>query len=171
MKEKDFPIVSVLVAVRNEENCIVNCLNSLIAQDYPQDRFEVLIGDDQSEDDTANLVSAKIKNRTRFKLLTINRNCGKTKGKANVLAQLAQEAKGTYFIITDADMQLPTNWISGMVNEITDEIGVVTGCTIPMGSSSLDALQAIDWIKAQAQIYLLSKINIPVTSLGNNMLV
>ncbi|TAK56785.1 MAG: glycosyltransferase family 2 protein [Dehalococcoidia bacterium] len=51
------PFVSVLVPVRNEERHIERCLRSLAAQDYPRDRFEVLVIDGRSDDATRELVS------------------------------------------------------------------------------------------------------------------
>lgn len=51
------PFVSVLVPVRNEERYIERCLYSLAAQDYPRDRFEVLVIDGESTDATAEIVA------------------------------------------------------------------------------------------------------------------
>lgn len=51
------PFVSVLIPVRNEERYIERCLYSLSAQDYPRDRFEVLVIDGQSTDTTRQIVS------------------------------------------------------------------------------------------------------------------
>jgi succinoglycan biosynthesis protein ExoA len=46
------PFVSVLVPVRNEAGYIRNCLAALAAQDYPRDRFEVIVIDGESTDRT-----------------------------------------------------------------------------------------------------------------------
>ncbi len=51
------PFVSVLVPVRNEARYIERCLRSLAEQDYPRDRFEVLVIDGRSDDATRELVS------------------------------------------------------------------------------------------------------------------
>ncbi|RLC94911.1 MAG: hypothetical protein DRI40_06900, partial [Chloroflexi bacterium] len=48
------PFVSVLVPARNEESDIVQCLESLCKQDYPD--YEILVLDDSSTDSTAALV-------------------------------------------------------------------------------------------------------------------
>jgi succinoglycan biosynthesis protein ExoA len=49
------PLVSVLVPMRNEERYIEACLCSLAAQDYPHDRFEVLVIDGASTDRSRDL--------------------------------------------------------------------------------------------------------------------
>ena len=50
------PFVSVLIAVRNEAGHIGRCLQGLVGQDYPRDRFEVIVLDGQSTDATADEV-------------------------------------------------------------------------------------------------------------------
>lgn len=50
------PFVSVIVPVRNEAACIGHTLTRLLAQDYPSDRFEVLVADGASTDATAAIV-------------------------------------------------------------------------------------------------------------------
>ena len=44
------PTVSLLVAMRNEERYIKACLRSILAQDYPADRLEVVVLDGNSTD-------------------------------------------------------------------------------------------------------------------------
>src|SRR6476469_6201765 len=50
--------VSVIIAARNEEHNIVACLHSIIDQDYPTELFEVIVVDDFSEDQTADVVNS-----------------------------------------------------------------------------------------------------------------
>ena len=54
------PLVSVIVAMRNEEGFIKRCLNSLAAQDYPQELLEVLVLDGRSTDQSREIVSSKV---------------------------------------------------------------------------------------------------------------
>ena len=51
----DFPFISILIAARNEETNLEACLNSVLQQKYPADRFEVILIDDHSEDQTPNI--------------------------------------------------------------------------------------------------------------------
>jgi glycosyltransferase involved in cell wall biosynthesis len=46
------PFVSVILPVRNEAGFIGDCLRALAAQDYPHDRFEVILVDGRSTDAT-----------------------------------------------------------------------------------------------------------------------
>ncbi len=48
----DLPFISVIIAVRNEQGFIGRCLQSLAAQDYPRELFEVIVLDGGSTDAT-----------------------------------------------------------------------------------------------------------------------
>lgn len=54
---ESFPFVSIVMPIRNESVCILAALESLAAQDYPVDQFEIVIADGISTDGTRELVS------------------------------------------------------------------------------------------------------------------
>ena len=47
-----YSLVSIILPVRNETAFIIPCLQSILAQDYPADRMEVLVIDGRSTDGT-----------------------------------------------------------------------------------------------------------------------
>jgi glycosyltransferase involved in cell wall biosynthesis len=53
----EHPFVSVIMPVRNESRFIEECLGDVLAQDYPDDRLEVLIADGMSTDNTREIIS------------------------------------------------------------------------------------------------------------------
>lgn len=55
-ESKVFPTVSVVLPIKNEEKYIIDCLNSLVYQDYPKDRYEIIVVDDSSSDSSPNLI-------------------------------------------------------------------------------------------------------------------
>lgn len=54
--ERNFPLVSVIIPCRNEEKFIDQCLRSVISQDYPKEKLEVLAVDGMSDDGTRKIV-------------------------------------------------------------------------------------------------------------------
>lgn len=51
-----FPLVTVLVPIRNEQAYIARCLNSILRSDYPADRFSVVVIDGDSDDGTREII-------------------------------------------------------------------------------------------------------------------
>jgi cellulose synthase/poly-beta-1,6-N-acetylglucosamine synthase-like glycosyltransferase len=163
-------MVSILIAARNEETHILECLQSLARLDYPPHQLEILIGDDNSTDGTADIVRNFIRDKPHFHYHRISRHLGQARGKANVLAHLARQARGEVFLITDADTQVPPAWVRNMAAARTENIGVAGGVTVPQVTSLWTAFQALDWIQAFGCIRLLSRFGVPVAAPGNNML-
>jgi glycosyltransferase involved in cell wall biosynthesis len=52
----ELPMVSVIIPCRNEEKFIGKCLDSIIANDYPKDKLEVLVMDGMSQDKTKDII-------------------------------------------------------------------------------------------------------------------
>ncbi len=63
------PMISVIVPVRNEGRFIAGTLEQLLTQDYPADRFEVLVADGESTDDTRDIVGAHAARHDNVRLL------------------------------------------------------------------------------------------------------
>lgn len=164
-------MISILIAARNEEDTILTCLQSIAQLNFPEDQWEVWIGDDASEDRTYEQVAAFISGKPQFHLARITETLGQARGKANVLAHLARYATGEQFLITDADVTVPNDWVQIMLAACEPEVGVVTGVTIPQAHNTWTAMQALEWTYALFVIHLLAKCNVPVTAMGNNMLV
>ena len=111
---KEFPFVSVLVAVRNEELVLSDLMTDLQQQDYPADRFEIIMIDDHSEDQSAQLAeSHEINKRNLLKILRLT---GEKTGKKQALQTGIYEAQGDLILTTDADCRVKKSWISTFVS-------------------------------------------------------
>ncbi|UFH52600.1 glycosyltransferase [Spirosoma sp. KNUC1025] len=100
----DRPLVSILIAARDEEYTILACLQAIARQMDGETSVEVLIGDDQSADRTRLVVADYIADKPRFRLVDSVVNQAGLVGKANVLAQLARQARGSLLFLP---MQTP----------------------------------------------------------------
>ena len=56
---KELPFVTTMIVVRNEERYIKKCLESFLRQDYPKDKYEILVIDGCSTDKTIDIVERK----------------------------------------------------------------------------------------------------------------
>ncbi|GAB4036466.1 glycosyltransferase [Spirosoma gilvum] len=165
------PSVSILIAARNEEFSILNCLKAIAELDTPDSVVEVLIGNDQSTDRTDAVVADFVRKHPSFQLIPITESDSGLQGKTNALAQLANQARGQYLFFTDADTQVPTTWVSEMGRYLVGKTGIVTGVTLPDGPKLIHKLQALDWLYNLTLAHWLGSVGIPVTALGNNMAV
>lgn len=66
----DLPFVSIVVPMRNEGAAIRDCLDAVLAQEYPPDRFEVVVVDGESDDGSRLIVEEYAAHDGRVRLLT-----------------------------------------------------------------------------------------------------
>jgi cellulose synthase/poly-beta-1,6-N-acetylglucosamine synthase-like glycosyltransferase len=106
-KTSGHPLMTVVVAVRNEENNIEVLLAQLAHQSYPS--YEVIVVDDHSEDETARIVETFNRAASGFSLL---KNAGV--GKKQALATGVRAARGEIIVTTDADCTVPLTWLHAL---------------------------------------------------------
>lgn len=99
---EELPFVSILVPARNEELNIEHCVGSLLGQDYP--RFEVLVLDDESTDQTPAVLSRLAATAAgRLRVLAGQPLPSGWLGKHWACQQLAEASRGELLLFTDAD--------------------------------------------------------------------
>ncbi len=119
--------VSVIIVARNEAKNLGDVFTCLMNQDYPNGLFEVILADDASEDNTADIVS-------QYSLMGLNIVYLKVSGREQVvspkkhaLSKAIALSKGDIILTTDADCILPQTWISSMISHFTDDVSMVAG--------------------------------------------
>jgi cellulose synthase/poly-beta-1,6-N-acetylglucosamine synthase-like glycosyltransferase len=112
------PSVSVIVPVRDGESNIGDCIDAILAADYPADRREILIVDNASTDGTA----ARIRSRPVRYLHEPN------PGVSNARNRGIAESTGEILAFVDADCLVEPQWLTELVRPFEDpEIGAVGG--------------------------------------------
>jgi len=167
--DENLPTATVVVAARNEEKNILNCLRSLDDLIYPEGKLEIIIVDDDSDDDTNKIVSGFILNQPKFKLIKPLKDFGETIGKARAIANAIEIAKGEIILTTDADCMVSPTWAKTTAGYYKDDVVMVCGYTNQRAENLFESLQDMDFI------YLLTvaggAINLgkPLSAIGNNM--
>lgn len=175
-----FPQISIWVACRNEEKNIENCILSLLDLNYPKDKIQILIGNDQSTDNTRQIILDVIEQNSgqsqynerkpQIQLVDILDDNSGLKAKARVMAQLDKHAIGEYYLITDADVVVNPNWALGLLGSLSNNMGVASGTTMVKSDGIWGWLQEIDWAYFMGLLNLISFSGIPATAVGNNMI-
>jgi len=142
------PSVSVVVPARNEEAVIGETLASLLAQDYPPDRFEIVVVDDRSTDGTADVVRDAGAHAANLCLVRQTRVDPTRSPKKQALAGGVRAAKGEVIMMTDADCFHHPQWISGAIERMKREVGMVVGqarFALPPDAPLWQRMQALDF--------------------------
>lgn len=120
--EDGLPVVSVLVAARNERAVIAGRLRNLLDQDYPQDRLEVLVVSDASDDGTDEIVAGS--GDPRVRLVRQPQRAGKTAG----INRIAPLARGSILVQTDANVLFARGAVRALAAAFRDQgVGVALG--------------------------------------------
>jgi len=115
------PHVSVLIAAYNEQQCIARRIENLLAQDYPADKLEILVGSDASTDETDAIVQ-------HYAARGVKLSRAERSGKAGVLSRLVALAKGEVLVMTDANTDFERDAIRRLVQPLReDDVGLVCG--------------------------------------------
>ncbi|MDD2509475.1 MAG: glycosyltransferase [Aliarcobacter skirrowii] len=107
MNKDNLLFVSVIVPVFNDEKRIGKCIESLLSQTYPKDKFEIIIVDNNSYDKTIKIIkeySVKILHENNIQSSYAARNKG------------IKNAQGEVLAFTDSDCIIDKNWILNSVN-------------------------------------------------------
>ena len=115
--DQTFPMVSIVIAARNEEKNIKQCLEKCVNQAYPSIKFEIVVVNDRSEDKTAKIIKKFAIDYKNVRLINIEALPAeyKNSGKKYALKQGIENSKGEIILLTDADCLPKTGWIKGIV--------------------------------------------------------
>jgi GT2 family glycosyltransferase len=114
VRDSNLPFVSVVVPTYNRAPLLPGCLDSLRAQEYPPDRFEIVVVDDGSTDGTSQVVSEMA--RPEGGRVPSIRLVRKPNGGLNTARNAGVAvARGDPICFLDDDVELPRGWLRAMV--------------------------------------------------------
>jgi len=110
----DWPAVTVVFSVFNEESVISKKLDSLIQSDYPKDKLQILIGSDNSSDRTNAIIEEYIVKYSYIKLVKKTIRHGKLK----IINELVDLTTTQYLVFTDANVFFELNTVKALVSNL-----------------------------------------------------
>ncbi len=105
------PFCSVIVLNYNGESVIKNVIDSLLELDYPKNRFEIIIVDNNSKDKSKNIILSLAKLDKRIKTIFLKENAGFSKGNNTGI----KAAKGKYILLLNNDCLVDQVWLRELV--------------------------------------------------------
>ncbi|MGB3365860.1 MAG: glycosyltransferase family 2 protein, partial [Acidaminobacteraceae bacterium] len=125
-----YPMISIMIPSHNEEVVIYKTLLAMIKMNYPNDRYEIIVINDNSKDKTGEIIE-RVKSENPASLINHVEVIGDRggKGKSNALNIGFQEANGEFLVIYDADNTPNAMALKYLLDEImsNDNYGAVIG--------------------------------------------
>lgn len=129
-KIQHYPTVSIVVPAHNEEKVIRRTVKSLLSFNYPIDKMELIVINDNSNDGTGRVLKniKQIYKNFNFKIITTDSITG-GKGKSNALNIGFKNSKGEYIAVYDADNTPNKNALIYLIKRIykDERLGAVIG--------------------------------------------
>ena len=117
----DFPKITVAIVAHNSGRIIGECIQSVITQEYPKDRYDIVVVDDSNDEDTIRICK---QNGVRY----IYAPEANSPGKGRNIA--LKNATGEIIAFIDTDCIAPRDWLIKIVKDFAenpDVVGVVGG--------------------------------------------
>jgi cellulose synthase/poly-beta-1,6-N-acetylglucosamine synthase-like glycosyltransferase len=124
------PFVTLAVPSYEEEYYIEACLRSLLAQDYPANRMEILVADGGSMDRTRDIIRGIAAKDNRVKLLDNSQYRIQARG----LNLCIRESKGEFILVTIVHAEYAKDYVSTVVREFQR-----TGADVAGGAQRMKA--------------------------------
>ena len=165
------PYVSVVISARNESKNITALFKGLIRQTYPNNRFEIIIANDRSTDDTLNKLMSFKNKIQNLKIIDIQKTRINWAPKKWALNKCIEEAKGKIILQTDADCVHNNKWIESMVIPFEDtQTGFVAGPSyIGIHDNFVNELLKLESIAQESFSYANSKRQLYVSCTARNI--
>ncbi len=120
----EWPPVTIVFSVFNEEKVIKRKLESMLNSDYPKDKLFFLIGSDKSTDQTHQIIEEFIIQNPQIKLIKKESRHGKLK----IINELVDVTQTDHLIFTDANVFFEPNTVKALVyNLIAKDAEMVCG--------------------------------------------
>lgn len=168
------PMVSVLVPAHNEAMVIGKTVESLLRFDYPADRYEIIVVNDNSSDNSADILAALQARHPRSRLKVISTDAATGgKGKSRALNIALAGSVGEIVSVYDADNTPETPALRYLVTELMENpsCGAVIGKFRTRNKSAslltrfinIETL-AYQWMAQAGRWQLLRLVTIPGTN-------
>jgi len=164
------PMISVVIAAKNESRRLMPLLQSLENLDYPREQYEVILVDDASTDDTPAILKSAAQKHDNWRFLRIEQQSDKFHAKKTALAKGVREAMGELIFVTDADCSVPEQWLTRMSAQFDEKTAMVLGYSpLESGTGFLDKWLKFDNLFSAITVMAPTVWGFPISSVGRNM--
>jgi len=155
--------LSIVVAAKNEAENIPSLITALKEQTYPTDLFEVIIVDDNSNDNTLQIIKSEIADLTNFKVIqATEKNYPAKKGALDIGIK---HASNQHIVITDADCIPSPDWLKAFANKFSQGNDFVFGIApYKQTKSFVNKIAAFENLRAHMLMFAFAKLGFPYSA-------
>ena len=168
------PFISVILAAHNEENHLANCLKALVEQNYPKEKFEIIVVNDRSTDKTQFIIDEWTR-KFIFVISTKIETIPKDQfSKKNAIMKGIELSKANILCFTDADCTPSPDWVKNIAGSYSQETTMVVGLAplVPAKANNPPLWQWLltyeSWFTSSISISAIQN-NFPLTCTGRNL--
>lgn len=162
--------ISIIICAKNEAENLKKNLPEIARQDYPH--FEIIVVDDDSGDNTQNVLE-QLKNEIPFlKVIKINKGEKIGEGKKYIISKAVEITKNEVLVFTDADcFPVSRHWLKIMISYLKNYDIVLGIAPLVTQKNNITAwLQYYETAQTALQYIALAKSGNPYMSVGRNMM-
>jgi len=165
----DRPPISIVIVAKNDAHLLIKTLPKCLQQDYPQ--FEVVVVNDNSDDETTQLVKDFQNHFNNLKLVNLESSVTNIKGKKFPLALGIKAASYEHVLLTDANCLPASNqWIDLIAKHFNDTVKIVLGFnSVRKKIGLLNAFTRFDKLHQAIQYFSYCLAKIPLMGVGQNL--
>jgi len=115
------PFVSIILLHYNGIEPLNSCLYNLNKTKYPKERYEIVLVDNGSTDNSVKIIRKKYK---KLKVLRIKKNIGFTGGNNFGISHILKEKKADYIALVSNDVFVDKNWLRYLVKAAEADEGI-----------------------------------------------
>ncbi len=116
--------ISIIIPFKNENKNILSNLKSIENLDYDKDKYEVIYVDDNSDDNSLELLQ---KNINSYNIKVIKLKDKNESGKKNAVKYGIDKSKGSIIFTTDSDCIIPSYWLKNTAKKFDKETAFISG--------------------------------------------
>lgn len=163
--------ISIIIPARNEEDNIGKCIDAILAQDYPEHLYEVIVVDDHSTDKTADIVKAYKEQNIRCIQLADHTSDTTIAYKKKALSLGIAASAGDLIITTDADCVAGSKWLYNIAAIYRQEkpVMIVAPVDFTNDGSVVQLFQSLDFMSMQGITAASHKLGLGNMSNGANL--
>jgi len=169
ISDESLPFITVLIPAKNEESHIFATVSAFAKQQYPQNRFELIVVDDGSTDATGFQAQQAGSILQYFRLLSMTERTGALMGKQSALHYGVMAAQGSIIVQTDADCMVQPEFLKRYAEAFATGYDFVFGRTAIQTNGLLDELEAADLRFLFMVAGASANWGFPLSCMGNNV--